>query len=231
MEYPNNFNIPTFSAGKSVALSRSVAVWISVVFFLIISACGFVLLGRHYKQNYPFLISIDPYTEEWNVVSYPKHTKEKIQQYKVIQEKLVRDYMTDWFTITNDKESNDLRWKKCQISDCTDSKQFNPDNLECSIACKSGMSLFEDFSKIVLPEYRARVETGGETWNVKWMMITQNKASEQSGKWQVFAVVVSNISGPFNVLAFVDIDRNVKTYPANLGYYVKNFNAYRITNE
>ena len=76
MEYPNNFDVPSFPAGKTVAFSRSMAIWISIVFFLIVVACGFVLFGIHQKKNYPFLISIDPFTDEWSVVAYPQEKKE-----------------------------------------------------------------------------------------------------------------------------------------------------------
>lgn len=234
MEYPNDFDVPSFSAGKTVAFSRGISVWISVVFFLIIAACGFVLLGIHLKKNYPFIISVDPITDEWTVIAYPHENEEKIQQYQIIQEKLVRDYVTNWFTISDNPNLNEMRWKSCSIDDCADPAQFKPDNINCAIACKSSISLFEDFTKMVLPEYQARVNTGAERWTVGRMLITpQNKPSEKSSNWQVITDITSNISGTFTVLSFVEIKRDVNMYPATFGYYVEDFNAYRyrINNE
>lgn len=228
MEYPNDFDVPSFSAGKTVAFSRGISVWISIVFFLIIAACGFVLLGVHLKKNYPFLISVDPITDEWTVIAYPHDSQEKIQQYQIIQEKLVKDYVTNWFTISGNARENELRWKSCEMDECTDPSQFKPDNISCAIACKSSMSLFEDFSKIVLPEYQARVSTGAEKWTVGRMLITPNVVSEKSGTWQVVTDITSSINGTFKVLSFVDINRDVNMYPATFGYYVEDFNAYRI---
>jgi len=80
LDYPNEFNIPVFPSWKSLALSRSVAIWISIVFFLIVCSCGFILLGLHLKSNYPFLISIDLFTNEWSVITHPG-TNSKISGY------------------------------------------------------------------------------------------------------------------------------------------------------
>ena len=66
-----------------------------------------MLYGTRLKQNYPFLIAVNPITNEWNVVTYPgKNTKEVIYEYQIIQEKLVSNYITNWFTISKDNVSN-----------------------------------------------------------------------------------------------------------------------------
>ncbi len=232
MEYPNDFDVPSFSAGKAVAFSRGMSIWISIVFFLVIAACGFILLGVHLKKNYPFIISVDPITNEWTVVAYPHEKQEKIQQYQIIQEKLARDYVKNWFTISENAQTNEKRWQSCSIDECANTEQFKPDNINCAIACKSSSTLFEDFTKMVLPEYLARVESGNEKWTVGRMLITpQNKMSENSSDWQVIADITSNISGTFSVLSFVNIKRDVNLYPATFGYYVEDFNSYRMINE
>jgi len=231
LDYPNNFDIPSYPAGKTVAFSRRVAVWIAIIFFLIIVACGFVLFGIKIKKNYPFLVSIDPFTDEWTVIAYPDQSKEKIPQYQIIQEKLVHDYVENWFTISGDTKKNEMRWDDCSIEDCKDASQFNPKNIDCAIACRSSTTLFETFLSNVLPEYQARVDTASETWRVERVLITPNRIGETAGRWQFFATILSNINGQFNVLGFVKINRNIDNYPANLGYYVEDFNAYRIANE
>ena len=71
MDYPNDFNVRSFPAGKTIAFSRIVSIWILIVFFLIITMCSVLLLGVYFKKNYPFLISVDPFTEEWNTMFLP----------------------------------------------------------------------------------------------------------------------------------------------------------------
>ena len=234
MDYPNNFDIPSFSAGKTVAFSRSVSVWISIAFFLIIATCGLMLLGLHLRKNYPFLISVDPFTDEWTVVAYPHEKKASVQQYQVIQEKLVKDYVTNWFTISDNHDINKLRWQSCSAEDCANPDQFRSDNVKCAIACKSGVKLFEDFSKIVVPWYESIIGQSAETWTVGRMLITppsKKDISEASGNWQVVTDITSNVRGTFKVLSFIEIKRDVNMYPSTFGYYINDFNAYRINNE
>jgi hypothetical protein len=230
LDYPNNYDIPSFPAGKTVAFSRSISIWISIVFFLIVAACGFILLGIHLKTNYPFLISIDPFTDEWTVVAYPKERKTEVQQYQVIQEKLARDFATNWFTIDS-QQTNELRWKSCSVEECAAAEQFRPDNIKCAISCKSSSTLFEDFSSKVVPWYNGLINQSSEKWTVERMLFTQNVVSEKSSRWQVIADIKSNVRGTFKVLSFMEINRNVDLYPSTLGYYVQEFNAFRINNE
>jgi hypothetical protein len=230
LDYPNDFDIPSFSAGKTVAFSRSVSVWISIIFFLIIATCGLILLGKHLTKNYPFLISIDPYTDEWTVVAYPQEKKTNIQQYEVIQEKLVNDYITNWFALSDDDAVNELRWQECSVEECADAEQFKPDNLKCAISCKSGEKLFEDFSERVIPWYIDLIKENSETWSVDRILITRNRVFENFSRWQIIADIKSNVRGTFKVLGFVEIKRDVNKYPATFGYYVEEFNAYRINN-
>lgn len=231
MDYPNGFDIKSFPAGRTIALSRSFAIWISIVFFLIIAMCGFLLLGIHFKKNYPFLISVDPFTEEWSVITYPrKSEKESVHQYQIVQEKLVSDFVKNWFTISNDAQINEARWQQCEIEECTKSEQINPDNVECAISCKSDASVFDDFMKNVLPDYRAYTDASG-SWSVERMLITPNEVKETSGKWQVVVTIQPAMSAPFDALAFITIEQDQNIYPATLGYYIKTFNSYRIVNE
>ena len=229
MDYPNKFDTPAFPAGKSIALSRSVSVWISIALFLIVCMCGFILLGIHYRSNYPFLISVDPFTDEWTVVAYPdKDSAEKIKQYQIVQEKLVSDFVTNWFTISGDKNINDLLWQKCSTDECNGPEQFAPGNIKCALSCQSDESLFAQFSEKILPEYHARFTQGPEQWRVGNKDIKFDTINEDGGRWQVYADVYSNINGRFKILAFVNVARDTGTHPSTLGYYVQDFNSYRM---
>ena len=229
LDYPNNFNIPAFPAGKTIALSRRVAIWISIMFFLIVAACAFLLLGRHFKTNYPFLISVDSFTDEWVVVAYPKEEK-TMSQYEYIQEKLVNDFFITWFTISDNAQVNEARWQECSAEECVNAEQFNPMNITCAISCKSDVAVYREFVEKVLPDYRAMIEMKNETWTVQHKTtITKIMASENAGKWQVDAVINSKVMGDFRVFMFIDVAREENRYPATFGYYIKQFNAYRIS--
>ena len=234
MDYPNDFDTATFPAGKGIALSRGVAVRIAVVFFLILCTCGFLLFFIHFKGNYPFLISTDPFTNEWSVITYPrKQEKEKMEQYQIVQEKLVSDFVKNWFTISGNIRDNKIRWQECSTYDCSFSQQFNPNNKECVLFCMSDKKVFDMFTEKVLPEYTARMEQASERWDVErfgfpMIALLPRKVTESGSSWQVYVQVYSSINGYFNVLAFVKVGRSQDYYPATLGYYIKDFNAYRI---
>lgn len=230
MEYPNRFDTPTFPAGKSIALSRWFSVWILTVFFIIICACACLLFVVRQKGNYPFLISVDPLTSGWTLVAYPgKNTTKQINQYQIIQEKLVMDYVTSWFTISDNMDINNARWAKCESEDCSAPDQYNPSNINCALFCASDDLLFKQFSSKVLPEYHARIAQGAETWTVSHNMdIKPTYISENSSLWQVYTKINSSINGNFEVLIFITLERDIKNHPATLGYYVHDFNSYRM---
>lgn len=230
MDYPNNFNVPAFPAGKTIAFTRTISIWISIVFFFIVVACGFLLLNTHFRKNFPFLISINPVTEDWNVIAYPGEKEKPIPQYQYIQEKLVHDFVKDWFTISGDMETNENIWAKCSTDECKDSQQFNPTNKKCAISCKCDSTVFDDFEKNVIPNYRARISQANEKWSVsqKGLLISPAIITENNSKWQVYTAVNSSVMGNFDVLIFIDVERDTDLYPATFGYYIKQFNSYRI---
>ena len=231
MDYPNGFNIKSFPAGKTIAFSRTVAVWILIVFFLIITMCSVLLLGVNFKKNYPFLISVDPFTEDWSVVTYPgKNKKESVPQYQIIQEKLVHDFVLNWFTISDNPEINAERWKKCKYDECAKAEQFNPDNIECGISCNSAVSVFKEFEGKVLPQYTSLAESSVK-WTVRNMLITPVNITQSVGWWQVYATIRSSKTPAFNVLIFIVVENDSDNYPATFGYHITNFNSYRIVNE
>lgn len=229
MDYPNDFDTPTFPAGKSIALSRTVSIYIAVCFFLIIVGCCFLLYFTKLKQNYPFIVSVDPLTDDWTVVAYPnKNATNTISQTHIVQEKLVNDFVTNWFTISKDRKINDAIWSECTTDDCSAPQQFSPTNVQCAIYCSADNKLYKQFQEKVLPEYNARIKQRSENWTVEKIDIRPSYVGETGGLWQAFVSIKSNINKTFNVLAFITIARSDELYPANLGYYVQDFNSYRM---
>lgn len=169
--------------------------------------------------------------EEWRIVTYPDMQKKSIPQYQYIQQKLVDDFVKDWFTISNNPDINDDIWQKCSLDECNSPEQFNPDNKFCALSCKSAESVFDVFTKKVLPDYKARIEQASETWEISRdvLLSLPEKISENTSRWQVYVNIRSSVNGIFRVLAFVEIERNVNSYPVTFGYYISKFNSYRIT--
>ncbi len=177
------------------------------------------------------MISVDPFTNEWSVITYPGKTeKESVHQYQIVQEKLVSDFVKNWFTISGNAQTNEARWQQCSVEECAQSEQINPDNITCAISCKSDVKVFEEFTTNVLPDYRAYTKASG-TWTAERMLITPNTVNETSGTWQVIVSVRPSMSASFNALVFITIEQDSNKYPATLGYYIKTFNSYRLINE
>ena len=227
MNYPNEFDTPTFPAGKAIALSRGVSIWTLIISFLIICACGLMLLLIRAKNNYPFLISTDPYTSDWSVVAYPEQ-KRTISLKEIVQENLVRRYVENWFSIYKNDFVNDSLWSECSDADCEKPEQYDPKNKKCALFCSSDTELFEQFTKKIVPEYRARIEQNSETMRVVSQFITPPVSEKNTPNvWQSSAIVDSSVYGRFSVLVFMELGKADGKYPATLGYYVKDFNSYR----
>lgn len=182
------------------------------------------------KNNYPFLISTDPLTSDWTVVAYPQKLQSTSSVTKEIsvdyfaQDDLVRKYVEYWFTIDKNYVENESLWQQCSADDCIAPEQFDPTNKKCTLFCLSSKELFEQFTTVIVPEYRARMTD--ETMKIEPQTIT--KDSSIDGLWQYYGTVTSSVRGIFNVLVFVELGHQPGKYPATLGYYVKGFNAYRI---
>ena len=116
------------------------------------------------------------------------------------------------------------------LSICIYRVTINPDNIKCALFCRSDSAVFEEFSENVLPEYTAYANANGK-WTVGRMLITPTMVNQTSGTWQVVTTIYTNMNTAFNVLTFITIEQDQDTYPATLGYYIKSFNSYRITNE
>lgn len=232
MNYPNDFDIPTFPAGKAVALSRSVSIWTAIVFFLIVVSCGLMLLLNNSRRNYPFLISTDLITFDWTVAAYPQKNV-KINPYRNFQETLIKDYVKYWFSINKDNDVNEAIWQKCSADECKSMEQYNPTNYKCALFCMSAPELFQQFSDKVLPEYRDRIELGSEVIfvNKPALIISPTDENDSTGIWQYYGSVVSSKNGIFDILAFIEVGFDSAKHPATLGYYIKDFNSYRLVVE
>ncbi len=184
------------------------------------------------KNNFPLLISADPWTADWSIAAYPEDTS-KITTNQIIQENLVRKYVEYWFNINKDYSLNEALWKTCTNRDCDSLERYDPMDMQCALYCSSGTELFQQFTEKIIPEYRDRIEQESETMHVVAQLITPpSQAENTSNIWQSFATIMSSKNGMANVLVFLELGQDKKgKYPANSGYYVQDFNAYRVSGD
>lgn len=231
MEYPSGFNTPTFPAGSRLAATRLVAIATMVVFVLIVVMCGLLLWTQRAATVHPFLVSIDNITGQWAVVGHNHGRVREITTAQSLQESVIGKFIQYWFWVSASDNVNAALWRSCDRE-----KQCNPENKtgidteECAIYCMAGEDIYSRFVASVVPDYQSRV-VNGETWLVDMASIKTTPIGaiqDTGGMWQVRASVYSNKSGAIKILAYVRLARDAAQFPQTMGYYVSDFNAYKI---
>jgi hypothetical protein len=59
-------------------------------------------------------------------------------------------------------------------------------------------------------------------------MIPIGEIKDIGGTWQVRATIITNASQQIDILAYAKVERNQDLYPQTLGYYIADFNAYKV---
>lgn len=231
-EYPGNFHTQAFPAGPRIAISRVMGIGILSAFFVILCICGLLLWGARSLRLDPFLISTDNITGAWTVIGRSATYRPRESIYDTVQESVAGNFFQNWFFISDVVAENDAVWRQCPADTCTGAETMTYGDRHCAISCAASTSLYDTFIEDVMPTYHLR-GTAGETWNV--MVDTMQIApvgkpdAARGGVWRVYATVWSNINEAFDVVAFVRVARISGKYPMTLGYYVSDFNAYRIS--
>ena len=232
MDYPDNFNTPAFPAGPRIAISRFMATASCVLFVVIIFMCVLLLWAVRSQQIDPFIVSIDELTGQWTVVGH-SHGNGPIEYPAIqsLQQSVVGNFAANWFTISENAADNDAMWQTCErASACGTENTHSYDDKTCALYCASGEELFNHFIYDVIPDYQARV-AAGERWVVdktEFQMEPAGKISNDGGTWRISATIQSNLSGDMSIIAFAKVARNAQMYPQTLGYYVADFNAYKV---
>ena len=231
MDYPDGFNTPTFPAGPRIAVSRVVGIAIMVVFLLILCACGLLLWTQRSVRVHPFLVSVNNITGQWEIVGHNHSVVREITTDRALQEATIGRFMRYWFLITANPAFNDSLWTECKReSDCNPDFKTGIETARCGLYCLSGANAFSAFLSDVVPSYRLRAAQG-ETWMLNassLQFLPLESADKNAPAWQVSGTITSNISGPINILAYVKIGRDMDLYPQTMGYFVSEFNAYKM---
>lgn len=232
MNYPSDFDAPAFPAGRSIAISRFMAIASCVMFLLVIFMCALLLWAVRSQRVDPFIVSINNITGQWTTLDHShKNGPIEYTALESLQQSVLGNFVANWFTISGDDAANERMWKTCERRDDYGINATRPyGDTTCALYCASGGELFARLIKDIVPGYQLRV-ANGERWMVDKAQIQMQPAgeiNENGGTWRVLATIQSNINGDMTVIGFAKIVRNIDSYPLTLGYYVADFNAYKI---
>ena len=228
MNYPDDFNVPTFAAGKSVAVSRAMGVGIMAGFFIIVFLCGILIWTIRSVHVEPYILATGGVNDEWQIVrpGDGEVPEIKMTANQAVQESLVWKFANDWFTISQDAALNANMWDdSCRRTDCDTTDGSTP----CKLFCVTGDDLFHRFVDNILPTYVDIADAGGY-----WIPIANSiritpvgRVTDVGGTWRV-QIPVSTDDNTMQIMAYAKVARNIKSHPNTMGYYVADFNAYRI---
>lgn len=228
-KYPDDFNTPTFPAGPHIAVSRAMSIAIMVVFVLIMCVGGMIYWMSRVQQVHPFLVAIDDVTGIWRVVGHD-HGMRTTSTNLSMQESVIADFTKNWFTISAIPAENDALWMGLSKKEECNAYNREPG---ANIYCTAADSVYNKFTGNIVPDYQLRI-ADGETWSVDVDNIYLNQTSsvgDNGGTWRALAQIDSNLYGGIQVMAYITLGRDMNKYPKTLGFYVTDFNAYRMDTE
>ena len=230
MKYPDDFNTPAFPEGKFVAVSRFMATAVMVIFFIIICLCAAIFWAKKAQDISPFLVSMGTNGEKWTTVAHDNHITE-IPAYYVLQESVLNKFVRNWFTIQDDILLNQANWAECNRNSPVCLENADEDIETCAIYCTSSNAVFDDFKNVVLPAYSELETNEAAVWSVQkvsvhpaysWKFIT-----ETGGLWKIEVWVKTGVSVT-RFMGYARIEYNAVQYPRTMGYYISEFNTYRM---
>ena len=230
MNYPDDFNTRTFPAGKSIAVSRAMGVGIMSAFFIIVCMCALLVWTIHSVRVEPFVLATGGINDQWRIVMTGGETPtKKMTDAELFQQSLIWSFTQNWFNISPNHDINSAVWN----TDCT-REQCLSDEIKtknCALFCSSGDDLFYKFSTYVLPKLVAY-----ESANATWMVVPESmriepvgRISNDDGTWRVMVTILTGGTGAMDIIAYAHVERNVKYFPSTRGYYIADFNAYRVS--
>lgn len=229
LDYPNNFDTPAFPAGKRIAVSRAVSILVSALFFVIICLCCLLIWTSRSATVDPFIISVDSVTGTWSVVGH-SHGTVQYSASRTMQESVVANFTRDWFTVGDDSENQAL-WQTCDRGQVcmSENAPARADGV-CAIYCATNDSVFNRFIYDVVPTWQDIAAASGRlSLDTSSLQIEPVGAvGNNGGMWRVRATISGNVTPSMQIIAFMRVGRDTKSYPRTLGYYITDFNAYRL---
>ena len=230
MNYPDDFNTRTFPAGKSLAVSRAMGVGIMSVFFIIVCLCGLLIWTIQSVRVEPYILATGGVNDGWRIVmAGDEGATTKLTDAQVFQQSLIWQFTQNWFNISPNRDTNNAIWDTdCKREQCLSDKIGTK---KCAVFCSAGDDLFYKFSDNVLPRLKSYQES-----NMTWMAVPESmriepvgRISNDGGTWRIQITILTGGTGAMDVIAYAKIARNTKYFPRTMGYYVADFNAYRVS--
>ena len=230
MNYPDDFNTRTFPAGKSIAISRAMGVGIMTAFLLIVFLCGLIIWTIRSARVEPYILATGGFNDQWRIVMAGDVTPTtRMTDAQLFQQSLIWKFAQNWFNISPNHDRNAAVWNtECEYDQCLSEESGTR---ECTLFCLTGQKLFSDFSEHILSQYK-NYETMGATWMVvpESMRIAPiGTILPNGGTWRVQLTILTGGTGAMDIVAYATIERNTKRFPRTMGYYVSDFNAYRVS--
>ena len=227
MNYPDDFNVPTFAAGKSVAVSRAMGIGIMAGFFIIVFLCGILIWTIRSVHVEPYILATGGVNDQWQIVRPGGEVPvTEMTEPQIFQESLVWEFANNWFTISRNSDLNTNMWDiSCKRADCDTFDGSTP----CRLFCATGDDLFRRFRQDVLPTYENMVASGDYMSPIEnsIRIAPVGRVTDAGGTWRVQMLVSTN-GGTMQIMAYAKVARNIRSYPKTMGYYVADFNAYRV---
>ncbi len=231
MKYPDEFDTPTFPAGKQIAVTRVMSVAVMSVFLMILFACGLLLWAQKSMHVHPFLVSINEITGQWEIVGHQHTDIKEMSTVQTLQESVIGKFLEYRFFVTEDENFNANIWQTCDRKvDCNPSAKTGLGSETCVLYCLTSDDEHTNFVTNTIPQYQTIVQNG-EMWELDAKSVEMTPISQivtKGGIWQIRATINSSLFGPMKILAYVNVLHNTNLYPQTLGYYVSEFNAYKI---
>lgn len=233
MNYPADFDTPTFPAGRSIVSARIVGIVIMVVFFLIMITTGMFVWTQGSIKIHPFLVSVNNITGQWSIVGHDHEQMTRISVAQSLQESALTKFVQYWFWVSASDIANSARWRECDmVSDCGLGVEKKGIDIEgdCAIYCLAGADLYSEFTEKILPTYNM-LKMDGNTWmaDMGSLVLTPiDSITTGGGVWQVSVNILQNNQDTIKILGYAYVEKSDNKYQKNLGYYIKKFNAYKL---
>ena len=228
MNYPDDFNVPTFAAGKSIAASRAMAVGIMSAFLIIVFVCVILVWTIRSVHVEPYILLTGGINDQWQIIKPGGEQPEtNMTGNQIIQQALIWKFAQQWFSVLPDMDES--IWNtSCKRVECDDSDISG----NCALFCITDSALFNRFKDDILPEYKKLV-AAGKYWipDVNSISIVPvGTIDDYGGTWRVQMSITTGKNDSMEILAYAKVAHDIKTYtnPKTLGYYIADFNAYRM---
>ncbi len=231
MDYPEDFDTSAFPAGRRIALSRTVGIWIAISLFLVVCCCVAIPWLIKNRTIDPFVIYVNAPVGEWRLIGRSENRR-ALPYYDTIQRALIGVFAENWFNISSDIDKNDLIWsQQCNRVEVCNTRvpTAQGSSTECGIYCLADEEVYQNFKTKILPLYQT-IADAGETWDLdtkKLIIMPSGASTANGGVWTLRGRVFSNRSGVFNIVAYVTVAKDIEKYPQTLGFYIRDFKAYR----